>query len=154
MKKERKTIKELIVNWLGIENELELTRYKLKAVMEDTKELLEKVEDIEYSLDEKADAYQVDNLESDVSDCVEEWRVDDMIQTAIDDTEIPTREDIQEIVIEEQHEILLDMVKNNIDEIQQKQFENNSKTIVVSTICCLLYIYIECIINRSYILCK
>jgi hypothetical protein len=120
MKKQRQTIKQLIIKWLGIDTKLEILEQQLDSLERDTTEQLS---DFEYKLDEKADTYQVDNLESDVSDCVQEWRVDDMIQTAIDDNEIPTREDIQEIVIEEQHEMLLDMVKNNIDEIQHKEFD-------------------------------
>ena len=120
MRKQRQTIKQLIIKWLGIDTKLEILEQQLDSLERGTTEQLS---DFEYKLDEKADTYQVDNLESDVSECVEEWRVDDMIQTAIDDTEIPTREDIQEMIIEEQHELLLDMVKNNIDEIQQKQFD-------------------------------
>lgn len=120
MKKQRQTIKELIIKWLGIETQLQMLEKQLDTLERHT---AEQISDFEYKLDEKADTSQVDNLESDVSECVEEWRVDDMIQMAIDDTEIPTREDIQEMIIEEQHELLLDMVKNNIDEIQQKQFD-------------------------------
>ena len=120
MKKQRQTIKELIIKWLGIETQLQMLEKQLDTLERHT---AEQISDFEYKLDEKADTSQVDNLESDVSDCVEEWRVDDMIQMAIDDTEIPTREDIQEMIIEEQHEMLLDMVKNNIDEIQRKEFD-------------------------------
>lgn len=120
MKKQRQTIKELIIKWLGIDTQLQMLEKQLDTLERHT---AEQISDFEYKLDEKADTSQVDNLESDVSECVEEWRVDDMIQMAIDDTEIPTREDIQEMIIEEQHELLLDMVKNNIDEIQQKQFD-------------------------------
>ena len=120
MKKQRQTIKELIIKWLGIETQLQMLEKQLDTLERHT---AEQISDFEYKLDEKADTSQVDNLESDVSDCVEEWRVDDMIQMAIDDTEIPTREDIQEMIIEEQHEMILDMVKNNIDEIQHKEFD-------------------------------
>jgi hypothetical protein len=120
MKKQRQTIKELITKWLGIDTKLEILEQQLDTLERGTTEQLS---DFEYKLEDKADAYQVDNLESDVSDCVEEWRVDDMIRTAIDDTEIPTREDIQEMIIEEQHEMVLDMVKNNIDEIRHKEFD-------------------------------
>lgn len=116
MKKERKTLKQLIVNWLGIENELDLTRYKLK-------QLLEKVEDIEYNLEEKADAYQVDNLESEVQDCVADWKVEEMIESQIEDLEFPTHEDIKEIAIEETHEMVLEMVKNTVSEIEQRNFD-------------------------------
>lgn len=120
MKKQRQTIKELIIKWLGIDTQLQMLEKQLDTLERHT---AEQISDFEYKLDEKADTSQVDNLESDVSDCVEEWRVDDMIQMAINDTEIPTREDIQEIVDEEQYELLLDMVKNNIDEIQKKEFD-------------------------------
>lgn len=120
MKKQRQTIKELIIKWLGIDTQLQMLEKQLDTLERHT---AEQISDFEYKLDEKADTSQVDNLESDVSDCVEEWRVDDMIQMAINDTEIPTREDIQEIVDEEQYELLLDMVKNNIDKIQKKEFD-------------------------------
>jgi|11_taG_2_1085331.scaffolds.fasta_scaffold01398_14 hypothetical protein len=120
MKKQRQTIKQLIIKWLGIETQLQMLEQQLDTLERQTSE---QISDFEYKLEDKADVSQVDNLESDVSDCVEEWRVDDMIQYAIDDTEIPTREDIQEMITEEQHEMLLDMVKNNIDEIQHKEFD-------------------------------
>ena len=120
MKKQRQTIKQLIIKWLGIDTQLQMLEQQIDTLERQTSE---QVSDFEYKLEDKADAYQVDNLESDVSDCAEEWRVEEMIQTAIDDTNIPTREDIQEMIIEEQHEMLLDMVKNNIDEIQHKEFD-------------------------------
>ena len=120
MKKQRQTIKQLITKWLGIDTQLQMLEKQLDTLERHT---AEQISDFEYKLEDKADAYQVDNLESDVSDCVEEWRVEEMIDREIDGFEVPTREDIQEIVIEEQHELLLDMVKNNIDEIQQKQFD-------------------------------
>lgn len=120
MKKQRQTIKQLIIKWLGIDTQLQMLEQQIDTLERQTSE---QVSDFEYKLEDKADTYQVDNLESDVSDCAEEWRVEEMIQTAIDDTNIPTREDIQEMIIEEQHEMLLDMVKNNIDEIQHKEFD-------------------------------
>lgn len=120
MKKQRQTIKQLIIKWLGIDTQLQMLEKQLDTLERHTSE---QISDFEYKLEDKADTYQVDNLESDVSDCVEEWRVDDMIRTAIDDTEIPTREDIQEMITEEQHEMVLDVVKNNLDEIQQKEFD-------------------------------
>lgn len=120
MKKQRQTIKQLIIKWLGIDTQLQMLEQQIDTLERQTSE---QVSDFEYKLEDKADTYQVDNLESDVSECVEEWRVEEMIQTAIDDTNIPTREDIQEMIIEEQHEMLLDMVKNNIDEIQHKEFD-------------------------------
>ena len=49
--------------------------------------------------------------------------IESSIEDEIENLEFPTREDIQEIVIEEQHELLLNMVKNNIDEIQHKEFD-------------------------------
>lgn len=120
MKKQRQTIKQLIIKWLGIDTQLQMLEKQL-----DTLELhtSEQMSDFEYKLLAKADAYQVDNLESDVSDCVQEWRVEEMIEREIDETEVPTREDIQEMIIEEQHELILDMVKNNLDEIQHKEFD-------------------------------
>ena len=120
MKKQRQTIKQLIIKWLGIDTQLQMLEQQIDTLERQTSE---QVSDFEYKLEDKADTYQVDNLESDVSECVEDWRVEEMIQTAIDDTNIPTREDIQEMIIEEQHEMLLDMVKNNIDEIQHKEFD-------------------------------
>lgn len=120
MKKQRQTIKELIIKWLGIDTKLEILEQQLDSLERGTSEQLS---DFEYKLDEKADAYQVDNLESDVSECIEEWRVEEMIDREIDNIEVPTREDIQEMIIEEQHEMILDMVKNNIDEIQHKEFD-------------------------------
>lgn len=120
MKKQRQTIKQLIIKWLGIDTQLEILEQQLDTLERHT---AEQISDFEYKLEDKADCYQVDNLESDVSDCVEEWRVEEMIEREIDDIEVPTREDIQEMIIEEQHEMLLDMVKNNIDEIQHKEFD-------------------------------
>jgi len=120
MKKQRQTIKELIIKWLGIDTQLQMLEKQLDTLERHTSE---QISDFEYKLEDKADAYQVDNLESDVSDCVEEWRVEEMIDREIDEIEVPTREDIQEMIIEEQHEMLLDMVKNNIDEIQHKEFD-------------------------------
>ena len=124
MKKQRQTIKQLIIKWLGIDTQLQMLDKQLDTLERQT---AEQINDFEYKLDEKADAYQVENLESDVSDCIAEWRVEEMIESSIEDEienlEFPTREDIQEIVIEEQHELLLNMVKNNIDEIQHKEFD-------------------------------
>lgn len=120
MKKQRQTIKQLIIKWLGIDTQLQMLEKQLDTLERHTSE---QISDFEYKLDEKADAYQVDNLESDVSDCVEEWRVEEMIEREIDEIEVPTREDIQEMIIEEQHEMVLDIVKNNIDEIQHKEFD-------------------------------
>lgn len=120
MKKQRQTIKQLIIKWLGIDTQLQMLEKQLDTLERHTSE---QISDFEYKLEDKADCYQVDNLESDVSDCVQEWRVEEMIEREIDDIEVPTREDIQEMIIEEQHEMLLDMVKNNIDEIQHKEFD-------------------------------
>ncbi len=120
MKKQRQTIKQLIIKWLGIDTQLQMLEKQLDTLERHTSE---QISDFEYKLEDKADCYQVDNLESDVSDCVQEWRVEEMIALEIDDIEVPTREDIQEMIIEEQHEMILDMVKNNIDEIQHKEFD-------------------------------
>lgn len=120
MKKERKTINQLIIKWLGIDTQLQMLEKQLDTLERHTSE---QMSDFEYKLEDKADAYQVENLESDVSDCIEEWRVEEMIDREIDNIEVPTREDIQEMIIEEQHEMILDMVKNNIDEIQHKEFD-------------------------------
>ena len=120
MKKQRQTIKQLIIKWLGIDTQLQMLEKQLDTLERHTSE---QISDFEYKLEDKADCYQVDNLESDVSDCVQEWRVEEMIEREIDDIEVPTREDIQEMIIEEQHEMLLDMVKNNLDEIQHKEFD-------------------------------
>ena len=120
MKKQGQTIKQLIIKWLGIDTQLQMLEKQLDTLERHTSE---QISDFEYKLEDKADCYQVDNLESDVSDCVQEWRVEEMIEREIDDIEVPTREDIQEMIIEEQHEMLLDMVKNNLDEIQHKEFD-------------------------------
>lgn len=120
MKKQRQTIKQLIIKWLGIDTQLQMLEQQLDTLERQT---AEQISDFEYKLEDKADTYQVDNIESDVSECVSEWRVEEMIDREIDDIEVPTREDIQEMIIEEQHEMLLDMVKNNIDEIQNKEFD-------------------------------
>ena len=124
MKKQRQTIKQLIIKWLGIETQLQMLEQQLDTLERQTSE---QVSDFEYKLEDKADCYHVDNLESDVSDCVQEWRVEEMIDREIneikEEMEVPTREDIQEMIIEEQHEMVLDMVKNNIDEIQNKEFD-------------------------------
>ena len=120
MKKQGQTIKQLIIKWLGIDTQLQMLEKQLDTLERHTSE---QISEFEYKLEDKADCYQVDNLESDVSDCVQEWRVEEMIEREIDDIEVPTREDIQEMIIEEQHEMLLDMVKNNLDEIQHKEFD-------------------------------
>ena len=120
MKKQRQTIKQLIIKWLGIDTQLQMLEQQLDTLERQT---AEQISDFEYKLEDKADTYQVDNIESDVSECVSEWRVEEMIDREIDDIEVPTREDIQEMIIEEQHEMLLDMVKNNLDEIQHKEFD-------------------------------
>jgi len=120
MKKQRQTIKQLIIKWLGIDTQLQMLEKQLDTLERHTSE---QISDFEYKLEDKADTYQVDNLESDVSDCVSEWRVEEMIDREIDEIEVPTREDIQEMITEEQHEMVLDVVKNNLDEIQQKEFD-------------------------------
>lgn len=120
MKKERKTLKQLIVNWLGIDTKLEILEQKLDSLERGTTEQLS---DFEYNLDEKADAYQVDNLESEIQECVADWKVEEMIESHIEDLEFPTHEDIKEIAIEETHEMVLEMVKNTVSEIEQRNFD-------------------------------
>lgn len=120
MRKQNKTLKQLITKWLGIDAQLEMLEKHIDTLERQT---AEQMSDFEYKLEDKADCYQVDNLESDVQDCAAEWRVEEMIESQIEDLDFPTREDIQEIVIEENHEMVLEMVKNTVSEIEQRNFD-------------------------------
>lgn len=120
MKKQNKTIKQLITKWLGIDTKIEMMQMQMDTLEQRT---TDQIVDFEYKLEDKADCYQMDNLESELSDCPQEWRVEEMIESRIDDLDFPTREGIQEIVIEENHEMVLEMVKNTVSEIEQKEFD-------------------------------
>ena len=120
MRKQNKTLKQLITKWLGIDTQLEMLEKHLDTLERHT---AEQMSDFEFKLEDKADCYQVDSLESDVQDCAAEWRVEEMIESQIEDLDFPTREDIQEIVIEENHEMVLEMVKNTVSEIEQRNFD-------------------------------
>ena len=119
MKKESKTIKQLITKWLGIDTKLQMLEQQLDTLERQT---AQQVSDFEYQLEEKADCYQVDNLEAQLSDCPEEWRVEEIAQEVVDESTV-TRSDIEEMVHETNHELILEMVRNEVQEAEQKNFD-------------------------------
>lgn len=119
MKKESKTIKQLITKWLGIDTKLQMLEQQLDTLERQT---AQQVSDFEYQLEEKADCYQVDNLEAQLSDCPEEWRVEEIAQEVVSDSTV-TRSDIEEMVHETNHELILEMVRNEVQEAEQKNFD-------------------------------
>ena len=119
MKKESKTIKQLITKWLGIDTKLQMLEQQLDTLERQT---AQQVSDFEYQLEEKADCYQVDNLEAQLSDCPEEWRVEEIAQEVVDESTV-TRSDIEEMVHETNHELILEMVRNEMQEAEQKNFD-------------------------------
>ena len=119
MKKESKTIKQLITKWLGIDTKLQMLEQQLDTLERQT---AQQVSDFEYQLEEKADCYQVDNLEAQLSDCPEEWRVEEIAQEVVEESTV-TRSDIEEMVHETNHELILEMVRNEVQEAEQKNFD-------------------------------
>ena len=145
-----KKFKTVIKNWLGI-NEIECNletaidslntnlstaaefsaknRNKLNDILEDLRKAQAQVSDLEYKLEEKADSYQFDNLEhqldsleSEIEDCPKQWKVEEMIYEIVQD-ECMTRSDIEEVVHEANHELILEMVRNEMQEAEQKNFD-------------------------------
>lgn len=119
MRKESKTIKQLIIKWLGIDTKIQMLEQQLDTLERHTSE---QISDFEYKLEDKADSYEVDNLESQLSDCPEEWRVEEIAQEIVDDSTV-TRSDIEEMVHETNHELILEMVRNEMQEAEQKNFD-------------------------------
>lgn len=119
MRKESKTIKQLIIKWLGIDTKIQMLEQQLDTLERHTSE---QISDFEYKLEDKADSYEVENLESQLSDCPEEWRVEEIAQEIVDDSTV-TRSDIEEMVHETNHELILEMVRNEMQEAEQKNFD-------------------------------
>lgn len=119
MRKESKTIKQLIIKWLGIDTKIQMLEQQLDTLERHTSE---QISDFEYKLEDKADSYEVDNLESQLSDYPEEWRVEEIAQEIVDDSTV-TRSDIEEMVHETNHELILEMVRNEMQEAEQKNFD-------------------------------
>lgn len=130
-------IKTTIKNWLGI-NEIESgletaidslntnlstaaefsakNRNKLNDILEDLRNAESELEDLRS---------EVGNLEYDLGEKSTEYDVDEKVESLRYDleNEMPTRSDIAEMVHEEQHEMLLEMVKNTVTEIEQRNFD-------------------------------
>lgn len=126
-------IKTTIQEWLGI-NQL---RADLKHTAEFAANLRERVIKMDMQLNEVDDrsaelVCDIENLQSEVSDLdykledkVDEYTMDDAIQNVKDDilNEVPTREDIHEIINEEQEEYLRQTISDMIDRESQKDFD-------------------------------
>lgn len=111
-------MKNQIRKWLGINNlelKSELLSDKLDRVTdmvtaehEETDQRIsnieEKASDLEYEIEDRAQRYELDELEYKLEDKVSEL-------------------DVRDIVHEEQHEMILKMVKNTMSELEQKNFD-------------------------------
>lgn len=130
-------IKTAIKNWLGI-NEIESSletaidslntnlstaaefsaknRNKLNDILEDLRNAEIEIGDLRS---------EVGNLEYDLSEKSTEYDVDEKIESLRYDleSEIPTRSDITEMILEEQSEVILNMVENTVETIEQRNFD-------------------------------
>lgn len=126
-------IKTTIQEWLGI-NQL---RADLKTTAEFSANLRERVIKMDTQLNQVDDRNaevisDIETMQSDVSDFdyrledkVDEYTMDDAIQNMRDDimNEVPTREDIYEIISEEQEEHLRQTISDMMDQESQKDFD-------------------------------
>jgi len=111
-------MKNQIKKWLGVtslELKNEVLSDKLDSVIdmvtaehEETDQRVssveEKVSDLEYEVEDRVQRYELDELEYKLEDKVGEL-------------------DVRDIVHEEQHEMVLQMVKNTVKELEQKNFD-------------------------------
>lgn len=128
-----KKIKTTIQEWLGI-NQL---RADLKYTAEFAANLRERVIKMDTQLNEVDDRSaenssdisdihgSLSELEYNLDDKIDEYAMDDAIQNMKDDimNEVPTREDIYEIISEEQEEHLRQTISDMIDRESQKDFD-------------------------------
>ena len=126
-------IKTTIQEWLGI-NQL---RADLKTTAEFSANLRERVIKMDTQLNQVDDRNaevisDIETMQSEVSDFdyklddkIDEYTMDDAIQNMRDDimNEVPTREDIYEIISEEQEEHLRQTISDMIDQESQKDFD-------------------------------
>lgn len=126
-------IKTTIQEWLGI-NQL---RADLKTTAEFSANLRERVIKMDTQLNQVDDRNaevisDIETMQSEVSDFdyklddkVDEYTMDDAIQNMRDDimNEVPTREDIYEIISEEQEEHLRQTISDMMDQESQKDFD-------------------------------
>ncbi len=125
-------MKNQIKKWLGVsslELKNEVLSDKLDRVIdlctlhiEETEQqfssIESKVSDLEYEMEDRAQRYELDELEYKLEDKVSEL-------------------DVRDIVREEQHEMVLKMVKNTVSELEQKNFDYDlvvSKVVSIITI--------------------
>jgi hypothetical protein len=111
-------MKNQIKKWLGVtslELKNEVLSDKLDRVIdlctlhaEETEQqfssIESKVSDLEYEIEDRAQRYELDELEYKLEDKVGEL-------------------DVRDILHEEQHEMVLKMVKNTVSELEQKNFD-------------------------------
>jgi hypothetical protein len=111
-------MKNQIKKWLGVtslELKNEVLSDKLDRVVdlcalhaEETEQQYNSIEsklrDLEYEIEDRAKSYELDELEYKLEDKVGEL-------------------DVRDIVHEEQHEMVLQMVKNTVKELEQKNFD-------------------------------
>jgi hypothetical protein len=126
-------IKTTIQEWLGI-NQL---RADLKTTAEFSANLRERVIKMDTQLNQVDDRNaevisDIETMQSEVSDFdyklddkIDEYTMDDAIQNMRDDimNEVPTREDIYEIISEEQEEHLRQTISDMMDQESQKDFD-------------------------------
>jgi hypothetical protein len=118
-------MKQLFKNLLGIsslEMENKILNERLTKAMDmiveqhDNREqlagdLYNRIDDLEYKVDEKSDEYRVDDLEYQLSN----------LESTIE--EAPTRDDLQEMLHEELAESIEQVVNDKITEAEQRNFD-------------------------------